>query len=387
LEPESTPLSDEAVRLQAIWAPSPQVDPALLDDAQISKLRHPLEWRALASIVVGVFVLGFALSIVRPFASDSLQWLPGPLVRLILEIFHPSRYVGLLALVVVGASIVDVWGQWLEVHETLADAVEITPSTMPQYAPVVEELRQRFGLPRTRVFVSRTSPMEPYAAGLWEPYVVVFNMGLLPMFTLDEFKFLLGHEFGHIKLGHTRTAVLLGGAHMKLSGVSGWVRRIKRQVTAQYDYAQELSCDRIGVLATRDVGPAVSTAIKWSAGMSRNSKIDLTTLATQAEELRRGPAATAALVSRLNRGRPRLIERLLALTSWAGLPKPKPPAPATTPAPAPPAEGAAATAPTVTTATTVATATTATTAITETTAASVTTSPPTSQQAASAAPS
>jgi Zn-dependent protease with chaperone function len=332
------------------------VDPALLDDSRISQLRHPAEGRALLGIGVSLVLLGVVLSIVRPFAEGGLQWLPGPLVRLLIQVFDPSGYVGAVLIVVAVSTLIDVGGQWLEVHDTLADAVEITPETLPQYYPVVAELRERFGLPKTRIFVSRTSPMVPFAAGLWGQTVVVFNMGVLLMFTLDEFKFLLGHELGHIKLGHTRIGALVGGAHMKLGGVSGSLRRLKRQLTARYQYAQELSCDRIGVLATHDVGPAVSTMIKWSGGMARGAKMDLTTLAGQAEELQRGSAATAALVTRLSHAQPRLIERLRALTEWAGLPKPKPPAapdaatgttqpptttPVTTQAPARQAEGGA----------------------------------------------
>jgi Zn-dependent protease with chaperone function len=318
--------SDEEARLRLIWAPNPRVDPALLDDAKIEGLRHSAEWRALGAILVGLVLLGIALAIVRPFAEGTLQWLPGPLVRLMLQVFHPSGFAGAVLIVLVGTTLLDVGAQWLEVHDTLADAVEITPETLPQYYPVVAELRERFKLPKTRIFVSRTSPMVPFAAGLWGQTVVVFNMGVLLMFTLDEFKFLLGHELGHIKLGHTRIGALVGGSHMKLGGVAGPLRRVKRQLTARYQYAQELSCDRIGVLATHDVGPAVSTLIKWSGGVARGAKMDLTTLAGQAEELRRGPAATAALLTRLSQAQPRLIERLRALTEWAGLPKPKPPA-------------------------------------------------------------
>jgi hypothetical protein len=343
---------DEEARLRLIWAPNPQVDPALLDDASITELRHSFEARTLLGIALALVVAMFAATLLRPIASNGLGWLPGPMLSLLLELLNPDRIVVVVLVVIGFAALVDVVSQWLEVHDTLADAVEITSATYPQYYPVVDELRRRFNLPRTRVFFSRTSPMVPYAAGIWEPYVVVFNMGLVPMFTLDEFTFLLGHELGHIKLGHTRMAALVGGAHMKLGGVSGSLRRLKRQFTARYEYAQELSCDRIGVLATRDVGPAVESAIKWSAGIARNAKVDLTTLSDQAEELSRGRAATAALLSGLSRAQPRLIERLLELTRWAGLPKPKP-----APPPGASGEGAAATtAPPVTTAPQVTTA-------------------------------
>ena len=144
----------------------------------------------------------------------------------------------------------------------LSSALEMTKATFPQHFPVLEELRERFAMPTTRVFAYRAPTMSPYAFGIHAPYIIVFPSTVLGQLTTDEFKFALGHEMGHIKLGHTRIAPpLWRGPH------AGQRRcrliRLRNSLTASYLRAQELSCDRIGVLAARGVDRVSSGRSSW----------------------------------------------------------------------------------------------------------------------------
>jgi Zn-dependent protease with chaperone function len=312
------------------------VDLATLDDSRLTEYRHPNEWRTLVGIVGAFAAMVLALALMGPdlraALRESLSFVPrGPLGS-ILEVLHPDRFAGVLAIFFIGTAAVQLLSDWLQRAEILSEAAEITEATFPQHYPVLEELRHRFDLPTVRVFVYR-APATPYACGLREPYIIVFPSVLLGQMTIEEFKFALGREMGHIKLGHTRVAPLLGGGHLSVSGVAALLPKLRNCVMASYLRAQEMSCDRIGALAARSTRPAVDRAIKQVISPPRGAKVELAHLAEQTDEVTRGLTGLALRFRQLGQPQPELIFRLLAITEWAGPPPPAEPAkPASAPA-------------------------------------------------------
>src|SRR5690349_17035060 len=129
--------------------PTGVVDLAQLDDKHLSQYRHSSERWALLAIGVGAAVLLVVLWLARPYFGDYLAFLSAPIVKLIVKWTHPTR-IGLVVLVALLATwLADVIGQSAKAWQLVARAVEITPSTFPQLAPMLDELRGRFDLPRT----------------------------------------------------------------------------------------------------------------------------------------------------------------------------------------------------------------------------------------------
>jgi Zn-dependent protease with chaperone function len=322
----------------AVWLSGKEVDPAQLDDARLTSYRHPDERRTLISIVATLVIITVILALfgpdLRASLRESLDWVPRGLLGTLLSVVHPEGFVGALAIFLAATAGLGLHAQWLRRAEILSGAAEITPTTFPQHYPVVEELRQRFALPATRVFIYRAAA-GLYSFGVRPPHFVVFPSALLGQMTTDEFKFVLGREMGRIKLGHTLLAPLLGGGHLSGGGggVTAWLMRIRSLLTASYERAQELSCDRIGVLATRSVKPAVDRFIKHEIQPPGGAKVDLDELTNQVAEVNRGLTGLANRLRQLGQAQPDLVFRLLALTQWAGLPRPAEPAPAPGPAP------------------------------------------------------
>jgi hypothetical protein len=78
--------------------------------------------------------------------------------------------------------------------------------------------------------------------------------------------------------------------------------------------AQELSCDRIGALATRNLRPVVARAIKQGIMPPCGAQVGLRELTAQAAELQGGMLGLASRVRQFNQAEPDLIFRLKALT-------------------------------------------------------------------------
>jgi hypothetical protein len=295
-------------------------DLAQLDDKHLGPYRHPSERWSVLAIVVGAAALLAGLWFTHPFIGDWLSFIPDPILKVVIEWTHPHR-VGLVALLaLVAAWIADVAGQSAREWQLVARAVEVTPATFPQLAPIVDALRERFDLPRTTVYISREAPLAGYTVGVREPYAVVMSATTVGALTPDEFQFLVGREMGHIKLRHTWAATVLGSAHMHLPEPLAYLLKVRKVLFGSYQHAQELSCDRIGVVATRDVGPALSALIKQNFGTVKGGQVDIASLAPQAEALRRGLSGTSLKLMQRMSAQPFAVSRLLELIEWAGLP-------------------------------------------------------------------
>lgn len=321
---------------------TPGVDLAQLDDKRLWRYRHPNERRALWAIVAGLVVVLAGLWVAQRIFGNILSFIPIPIFRTIDEWLHPERLWPVLVGIVAVMWVMDVIGQSTRAWQLVAQAVEVTPTTFPQLAPIVDELRKRFDLPRTRVYVSRDAPLSGYTIGVREPFTIVFSSMGVGSLTPDEFKFLLGREMGSIKLGHTQMATLFGNVRMSLPQPFSFLLKFRTALFGSYHHGQELSCDRIGVIATRDVRPALSTLIKQNLGQVRGARIDLKSLAPQTDELRRGMSGKAFQKMMVFNAQPFAVTRLYELVKWAGEPAPAAPSAPAAPPPPTPAQSAAA---------------------------------------------
>lgn len=114
------------------------------------------------------------------------------------------------------------------------------------------------------LFIVRGRQANAYTFGLSNPKTVVVYAPLLEIMDEDELKFVLGHELGHVALGHTWLNTLLGG----LAGVpqSYGVAIILTAAFRWWNRACEYSADRAGVLACQNPARAVTALVKLATG-------------------------------------------------------------------------------------------------------------------------
>jgi Zn-dependent protease with chaperone function len=315
-------------KVEEAWAARRVVDPAQLDDARLGRYRHPRERRALltiASIIVGIELLLLLLGPDRREAIRAqLHWVPSGILGAIMSVLRPGGVGGTVLGFLLLTALLDLYSHWMQRAKVLSETTEVTATTLPGLYPLVEELRERFALPSARVFVDRAAP-QPYSLGMYAPYFIVIPAAWLAMLSQDELRFVLGHEMGHIRLGHTRVAPFLGGGDWSGPAILSVLSQIRSLILSSYQQATELSGDRIGVVAGRAVGPALSAAIKTGLGTPKGAQIDVATLAAQAAEVHRGTMALAGRLRRVGMAQPPTFFRLKELVTWAGLPKEQPP--------------------------------------------------------------
>lgn len=154
-------------------------------------------------------------------------------------------------------------------HQSLIrDALPLNPVKMPKLAAEVEVCALKLQPGPVDVFIARKNQMNAYTFGINDPKVLVIYSPMLQVMHPDELKFIIGHEMGHVALGHTWLNTILGGmagipapfgAAVLLYAAFRWWNRMC-----------EYSSDRAGLLACGNLNSAISAMVKLVAPKVRS---------------------------------------------------------------------------------------------------------------------
>jgi Zn-dependent protease with chaperone function len=158
-------------------------------------------------------------------------------------------------------------------NELLSRAYRVTPQSTPSLAIVVRETVARLQPGDVQVFVAPSRKLNAYTFGVLPPKVVVLNSALLEVMDADELRFVLGHELGHVRLGHTWLNSLVGG----MAGIPSplGASALLSMAFLWWNRACEYSADRAGMLACGEPHKALSALIKLESGPAVRTRVDL----------------------------------------------------------------------------------------------------------------
>ncbi len=149
----------------------------------------------------------------------------------------------------------------------------VTPESTPRLAALVAESLARLQARSVQVFVAPGDTLNAYTFGLLPPKIVVLYSPLLHALDEDELRFVLGHELGHVRLGHTWLNSLVGGMANIPSPFAA--SAILAMAFLWWNRACEYSADRAGLLACGRPHKAISALIKLEAGAGAHTPADL----------------------------------------------------------------------------------------------------------------
>lgn len=147
-----------------------------------------------------------------------------------------------------------------ELNNHILDSIEVTQELTPALCRTMQTLIKDLSLIPfdIRFFVYASSELQASClASTPTSAIITISSALIDLLDENEMKFVIGHELGHLIFQHNRGC--RGGASN---------HRISR--------IQELSCDRIGLLACKSISDAISTQIKCSSGLpKKHLRIDV----------------------------------------------------------------------------------------------------------------
>jgi Zn-dependent protease with chaperone function len=149
-------------------------------------------------------------------------------------------------------------------QELIEHGQRITAQSQPELNEIVQHGLRRIQPGKVETYVIANRALNAYTFGLSSPKIVVLYSSLFKVMDADELLFILGHELGHVALGHTWLNSLVGG----MAGIpSPWAAAaILTMAFLWWNRACEYSADRAGLLACGKPEKAVSALVKLAAG-------------------------------------------------------------------------------------------------------------------------
>jgi Zn-dependent protease with chaperone function len=201
-------------------------------------------------------------------------------------------------------------------HQTLMrSAFRVDRARSPELAALVAECGLKLQPGPVDVFVVDQKQLNAYTFGISSPKVLALYTPLLKVMNTRELSFIIGHEMGHVALGHTWLNTILGG----MAGIPAPFGAAVLLYTAfrWWNRMCEYSADRAGLLACGDLQVAISALVKLVAPEIRDQRDFERALAlVDAED-----DSAASRLAEAFQSHPMVIRRINTLRDYARSPE------------------------------------------------------------------
>ncbi len=174
-------------------------------------------------------------------------------------------------------------------NQYLGTTMRVGPKQVPRIYHLAEECAVSLGVPVPTVYVANSPYMNAYTFGTDDESFIVVHSKLVDDFSDDELKFVIGHETGHVQNKHVVYGTVL---HLIKTNAAIFLRWLvppaELALSAWYRRA-EITCDRAGLLCTKDIGAASRTFLKLACGSQKlYDQLDVESYIEQFEEGKEG---------------------------------------------------------------------------------------------------
>jgi Zn-dependent protease with chaperone function len=197
-----------------------------------------------------------------PYESLIL-WLTVLVVLLVIA-FTAAATVCMSGLFVLIILVVSYFGTRSQHELLLQQATKASPQTTPGMVNLISENKKRLQVDAVEIFIASNRSLNAYTFGMSTPKAIVLHDSLFRIMDRNELQFILGHEMGHVALGHTWLNSLIGG----MAGIPApyAATYLLVFIFRWWNRACEYSADRAGLLACNQPTKAITALIKLESG-------------------------------------------------------------------------------------------------------------------------
>lgn len=235
----------------------------------------------------------------------ALYWGFGVLAFILL--FITAFTVGVITVLVVAGTAIVVW---IHQGQLLGGAAKLSEKQFPDIYAIAKEAAGRLGMHQPDVFIKQDPTLNAFAIGFLGKKSVVLHSATVEAMNKVELEHIIGHEFSHIKCGHTNLTVLTSSSE----GVSvPIISQILGFIFLFWSRKAEYTCDRGGLLASRDPKSAIAAMCKLAVGPTLFQQMDIDHFQNQQMELDQD---NIAKLSENLATHPYLIKRIHAIQQY-----------------------------------------------------------------------
>ena len=199
--------------------------------------------------------------------------------------------------------------------ELLGTAVKVTDQQFPRLYQLTARCAETLQIPVPAVYVSPTiGELNAHTLGTDEDSYIVLNAALVDHLNDDELTAVIGHECGHIHNNHVVYSTALYYLIVAASFYVRWIVQPAILALQAWSRRAEITCDRAGLLCTRDLDVATGAIVKLGLGSQKLYKdLKLDEYLKQLDEGRKG----VGRFSEYFRSHPYMPKRIEALRLFA----------------------------------------------------------------------
>ena len=204
---------------------------------------------------------------------------------------------------------------WIQQGQLLGGGVKVSQDQFPEIDELAKKAASRLGMKRPDIFVVLNPEINAFAMGFLGKKSVVLHSALVEALQPNELLCILGHEFSHIKCGHTTWLVLTNSSGKINVPV---ISSILHFIFLWWSRKGEYTCDRGGLLASRDLQAAIATACKLAVGPELFKKMTVEHFVGQQEDI---DLDQGAQLSEALQTHPYTVKRVQALQEYYDSPE------------------------------------------------------------------
>lgn len=201
----------------------------------------------------------------------------------------------------------------------LATGIHVTPSTNNYLYEIVEECAECLDMPVPYTIISDSvKGINACTAGTDQFAFIAVSSILSAVMSREQLKFVIGHEMGHLALGHIvyHTAINLVGIAGSLLPLVGPVidKTLSLPLNA-WSRRSEISADRAGLICCGEVETAKKALFRLEAGFTDISNIDVDAYVRESEKML--GSSTFGKLAEIAQTHPIIPKRIKALDDFA----------------------------------------------------------------------
>jgi len=154
----------------------------------------------------------------------------------------------------------------LQQAQYLGNAIRVHSKQYPEIFNSFRNKAERLGIRRASLYITQDPYLQAFTLGITN-CTVVLTSALVEQLTESELDFVIAHELGHYAAGHTKLSTLfvpIGNTNV-LSGL----------IFGFWNRKAEYSCDRCGLILTKDIDNSISALIKLAVGEKLYKDLDI----------------------------------------------------------------------------------------------------------------
>lgn len=206
----------------------------------------------------------------------------------------------------------------LNYSQIISSGIPVNANSFPEINEIVEHCVFVLGIKRPYVVVSSTITLNVFTVGSdEEPYIVLGNM-LVRVMDTAKLTFIIGHECGHISMGHVvyHTIVSTAGSFSNAIPLIGpLVYNTSSLALTAWSRRSEITADRAGLLCCPDIKEAKKALLQLQSGFIDADHLDTQNYVQNSKRYRR--KSVLRRVNEFMQTHPPLPKRIEALELFA----------------------------------------------------------------------